>query len=148
MTIQSLLGFAMFNRLFLIICVCLCISGCGYGTGDGLGSVSGTVSLDGEPVPQVVVTFTPSTGGRESYGITDASGNYQLRYTSRELGAKTGEHEVRVSPMEVEPREPVTTATSIIPIHYYGNDFLIYEVSPGSNQIDLELSTTPVPDAG
>jgi len=148
MSIRSLHGFTPRGHLLLIVLICVSTIGCGYGSGDGIGSVSGTVTLDGEPLSQVMVTFTPSNRGRESYGITSVSGEYQLRYKSRELGARTGEHEVRISPMGVEPREPVTNAASSIPTHYYGNDCLIREVNPGSNQINLELSSAPATEEG
>ncbi|MEW4565464.1 carboxypeptidase-like regulatory domain-containing protein [Bremerella sp. JC770] len=134
----------------LVVLVCLSTLGCSYGSGDGIGSVTGTVTLDGEPLPQVMVTFSPSNGERESYGVTSVSGQYQLRYTSRELGARTGEHQVRISPMGVEPREPVARAKddSVLPSHYYGKDFLIRKVTPGNNQINLELTSTPSTKAG
>jgi len=113
-----------------------------------MGSVSGTVTLDGEPLSQVMVTFSPNDGQRESYGITNDSGQYQLRYTSQELGARTGKHEVRISPVGVEPKEPVSQNTTTVPGHYYGEDFLRREVDSGSNQIDLELSSTATPKTG
>ncbi|MFA8021080.1 carboxypeptidase-like regulatory domain-containing protein [Bremerella cremea] len=111
-----------------------------------MGSVSGTVTLDGEPVRQAMVTFTPQTGGRESFGVTNESGVYKLRYSSQEMGAKIGGHEVRICPVGVEPRQPLTKqqpAEDGLPGHYYGNDFLVQQVAAGHNTIDLNLSSTP-----
>ena len=111
-----------------------------------MGSVSGTVTLDGKPVSQAMVTFTPQTGGRESFGVTNESGVYKLRYSSQEMGAKIGGHEVRICPVGIEPRQPRTKqqpAADGLPGHYYGNDFLVQQVAAGHNTIDLNLSSTP-----
>lgn len=117
--------------------------GCG-GPADGMGAVSGTVTLDGQPLPGVMVTFSPADGSRESYGVTNESGSYQLRYTTQIQGALVGEHEVRVSPMGIEPKQPVPKKTEAeVPSHYYGEDSIKHEVEAGSNTIDLELSSTP-----
>lgn len=130
--------------------------GCG-GPGGDMGTVTGTVTLDGAPLPGVMVTFTPADGQRESFGVTNTSGVYNLRYTTQIMGAKKGEHQVRVSPVGVEPTSPVSKKEVVVPkgdtsdsdgnkvsvpTHYYGEDFLTREVQAGSNTIDLELSAT------
>ncbi|WP_146118486.1 carboxypeptidase-like regulatory domain-containing protein [Blastopirellula marina] len=131
--------------------------GCGGPTGD-MGTVTGTVTLDGAPLPGVMVTFTPADGERESFGVTNSSGVYKLRYTTQIMGAKKGEHQVRISPVGVEPTVPVSKKAAVVPKgddgdsaekatsvpkHYYGEDYLTREVQAGSNTIDLELTATP-----
>lgn len=147
MSFQVRLGLIVSIRFIVICLIGLSTLGCN-GTGDGLGTVSGIVTLDGQPLSQVMVTFSPNSGGRESYGVTNAAGQYRLRYTSQNLGAKTGLHQVRVSPVGVEPREPAAKENSTVPSRYYGNGFLTQEVSPGNNQIDLHLSTSVPSNSG
>lgn len=128
------------------------------GPGGDMGTVTGTVTLDGTPLPGVMVTFTPADGERESYGVTNSSGVYKLRYTTQIMGAKKGEHQVRISPVGVEPTLPVSKKATVVPKgdtgdsnekaisvpkHYYGEDFLTREVQAGSNTIDLELTASP-----
>jgi len=54
--------------------------------------VSGTVLLDGEPLADAAVTFTPTAGGRPAYGATDADGHFRLSTFSEGDGAILGEH--------------------------------------------------------
>lgn len=55
--------------------------------------VSGTVTVDGEPVQGVAITFVPTTGtGNGAYGATDASGKYDLQYRTGEPGIPAGEY--------------------------------------------------------
>lgn len=79
----------------LIACVgLLSLSGCG-GDSD-LGSVTGTVTVDGEPIDYAAVTFMP-TQGRASIGRTDSSGAYELVYVIGKKGALIGNHKVYVT---------------------------------------------------
>ena len=54
--------------------------GCGGGRGPQLGSVTGTITLNGEPLPGVSVTFIPEDQGSPSYGGTDLNGVYRLQF--------------------------------------------------------------------
>lgn len=78
----------------------LTFSGCGGGPADqpDLGSLTGTIKVDGQPKEGLEVTFEPESG-RPSIGTTDASGNFEVRYTANEMGAKIGKGVIRV----VEP---------------------------------------------
>lgn len=59
----------------------LVLTGCGNGV--SLGKVTGKVTIDGEPAPNVLVSFRPKEGGPSSVGVTDASGNYELACLGR-----------------------------------------------------------------
>lgn len=63
-----------------------------------LASVTGTVTLDGQPLEGATVTFVPATG-RASSGLTDASGYYSLQYTKTIAGATLGQHRVMIQKM-------------------------------------------------
>jgi hypothetical protein len=70
-----------------IIVVTCVLSGCGseYAT------VTGRVTLDGEPLPNATVSFMPEAeGGRPSFGRTGADGGYSLHKTHRINGALPG----------------------------------------------------------
>ncbi len=55
--------------------------------------VSGVATHNGQPVPNLLVTFQPD-GGRPSWGITNAEGKFTLEYTATEKGAMVGHHGV------------------------------------------------------
>ncbi|MFW6172061.1 MAG: carboxypeptidase-like regulatory domain-containing protein, partial [Planctomycetota bacterium] len=82
--------------LVLVSLFCL---GCGD-SGPERGYVEGTVTMDGEPLPDAVVTFQPEDTGRPSYGKTDENGHYELQYTSDKKGALVGMHRVTISTFE------------------------------------------------
>jgi hypothetical protein len=53
--------------------------------------------LDGVPLANAIVRFTPAGPGRTSEGITDADGHYELRYLRAIPGANIDQHTVRIT---------------------------------------------------
>jgi len=88
-------GFSLsgFRGIFSVIAVGRRV-GCSGGVPTG--AVTGTVTLDGEPLENAMVTFTPVGGGRSTVGTTDASGKYTLSFRG-ESGALLGEHKVSIT---------------------------------------------------
>ena len=123
-----------------------------------LGFVGGTVTLDGDPLAEVSVTFEPDEG-RPSNATTDENGYYELQYTARSQGARLGRHTVRIAepPPMPDPTQPVqeppagarerpaTAATTQqsggIPQTYNLNSSLTATVKTGSNTFDFELKS-------
>jgi len=103
-------------------------------TPEGVAEVTGTVTMDQEPLSNAVVTFIPVEGGRPSTGKTDESGAYRLVYTREAFGALTGEHDVEISTLESQGEE-------IVPNKYNSKSQLTETVEPGSNEIDFDLTT-------
>jgi hypothetical protein len=150
---------------FAICCLVICVvaAGCGSG-GPELGTVTGTVTMDGEPLDGVLVTFVPVEGGRAATATTDASGKYELIYAS-EKGAVVGQHRVSVTTLNTaapavdmsevrsdDPRYEELLAQSkkaynnastkeAIPARYNTETELVKEVASGSNEINLELTS-------
>ena len=136
-----------FCRSFLSITSLLFVAGCGPG-GPQLGEVTGTVTLDGKPVPSAIVTFiSKEPDGTSSYGKTDASGKYRLEFTSERSGAMVGSHDVEIITKRVSADEAPDTGTLAktefvaIPKHY-ARGALTAEVKSGSNVCDFPLSST------
>ena len=79
--------------------------GCGSGA---LPSLSGTVTIDGNPAPAgVALQFSPtSEGGSPSYAQTDANGNYEAQFSFNKTGIQPGEHSVKLIPGSVETPMP------------------------------------------
>jgi hypothetical protein len=69
------------------------VAGCG---GLDLLPVTGTVTLDGKPVGDAAVTFSPTAGGPVASGTTDAAGHFQLTTTNR-AGVMPGEYTVTIT---------------------------------------------------
>lgn len=68
--------------------------GCSSG-GPDIVDVSGTVTRNGQPVPNIDVYFQP-TDGRPSLGTTDAQGRFSMQYTHDQSGVRVGNHTVYV----------------------------------------------------
>jgi hypothetical protein len=76
----------------------LSVAGCAKGDLPPVARVTGTVTYNGKPVPNMMVNFMPVTSskdqGRPSWGQTDASGKYEMNYTGDVMGAEIGKHKV------------------------------------------------------
>lgn len=117
-----------------------------------LGQVSGTVRAAGQPISNAVVTFVPERTGEVklplSQAQTDAQGNYQLRTSQQEPGAVIGKHRVTVEDLAIlaAPRSSDGTVLRR-PAQRFAPGYsdplrtpLLFEVKPGTQQIDLLLS--------
>lgn len=124
----------------VVAAVLTTVCGCGPSQDADLGLVRGTVKLDGAPMEGLVVMFEP-TDARLSTGATDASGQYELWYTSKTKGAAIGEHVVRIEKSENPEQEELGGALVVIPDKYNVNSTLTAEVEAGENNIDFDLST-------
>jgi len=123
----------------LVLLPCLA-TGCGH-AGAELADVSGTVRIDGQPLPNVLVEFQPEEGS-PSYGTTDAEGYYYLKYSKDRDGARPGKHVVRIKAAEVlnEDGEPVQSNVKI-PARYYRKSELSAVVESGRNTLDFDLTS-------
>ncbi len=143
------------------------VVGCG---GDvNVADVSGVVTLDGKPLDNAIVTFSPEEGGPSGIGRTDEKGFYEL-YRRGQPGAPIGTHKVMVTSVqkntETAPSAPPAEMTSDsaeymeqalggtppsdydravskerIPAKYNSQTTLVKTVEPGDNVIDLELTS-------
>lgn len=115
------------------------VAGCGGPA--NVGTVSGVVTLDGQPLPDARVTFQPRQGA-PSLGVTDASGRYELRYTRDRAGAVVGEHAVSISTFRAgrpDADPPVERRPERVPPRYNRQTELNATVDRGANQIDFSL---------
>lgn len=86
----------------------LLLTGCG-GSSDGppYATVSGVVTLDGNPVEGATVIFTPKGPGTMSMGLTNADGAFSLMTSTGKRGAAVGDHAVTVTLM-IQPEQKAT----------------------------------------
>jgi hypothetical protein len=108
--------------------------GCNRGTRPDLGLVHGRVTLDGKPLPDAVVSFTPEGPGRNSTAFTDTNGAYSLNYIRDVQGAALGWHTVRITTGDRRSRKP-----ELVPGRYNAKSQLREKVTAGENTIDFAL---------
>lgn len=145
---------ACFSVLFLMV-----VTGCGDSIADysqiDLHSVSGRVTLEGQPLSDALVTFE-SSDSQFSYGLTDADGRYVLQFDSVKPGVTPGDKVVRIStkrrlpgmeggeegsaPSEGADPEgpPKEVRVEQVPPHYNSKSTLTAKVE-GSTTFDFEL---------
>ncbi len=124
--------------------LCLVLSGgCGGGGASDqpdLARVSGTVTLDGNPLADAMVRFYPQNG-RPSSGKTDSQGRYELIYLAGTKGAVIGEHEVRISTADDDEDPLGMQNTETVPAIYNKQTKLKQVVEKKDNTIDFTLVT-------
>lgn len=137
--------------LILGACVVFSLAGCGGG-GDtsNLGKVSGTVTLNGEPLEGATLEFVPEHGGRPSIGLTDDDGNYTMLFRADTPGALIGAHLVRITSQRSqsggEGGEPLVQARpELVPQEYNDQSTLKVMVKEGRNTHDFALQGTRKP---
>lgn len=135
-------------RLALLGAVAAGLTGCG---GPYDATVSGVVMLNSTPLSRGTVKFTPEQVGPSAYGLIDSSGSYEIM-TGREYGLPSGPYIVTVVANEpsIPNKElglPPTPGNLITPPWYRDprHSPLRYNVEPGTNEINLELSSQPPP---
>lgn len=116
------------GRLGLLVAA-LSLGGCSGG-GPTLGSVTGTVTLDGRPLADADVEFAPREG-RGSIGVTDGQGRYELFYTNARKGGLVGTHTVRIGN---GAKGAVKT-----PARYNRDSELTVDVKAGVNELNFDL---------
>lgn len=87
----------MYRFVWLSMFCVLGLSGCGGGA-DGTVNVSGTITLDGQPLSGANVNFISPDGKFAGYGKTNANGVFTLVQ-----GAKPGENRIVIS--KVDPAQ-------------------------------------------
>jgi hypothetical protein len=146
------------RRVVMFWSFLLLVAGCGEG--HRLADVSGRVSIDGKPTPNVHVQFEPigsadnPNPGPGSIGITDEQGIYRLRTVwPQENGAVVGKHQVRINRQgrgggDAEPataaemRARSAAAIRQLPARYNEKSELTFEVrADGTDSANFDLTS-------
>ena len=90
----------------------------------------------GSNLEKAGIRFTPLDGGRHSHAATDEEGHYELKYLRDVMGAKVGQHKVRISTANESEKK-----VELVPPRYNASSTLERAVQAGDNEIDFELSS-------
>jgi hypothetical protein len=125
------------NRFFQLLPAAVlfaAVAGCVGQDSPELASVTGKVTMNGQPLQDAIVVFEPQSG-RPSAGTTEADGSFYLQYSESLKGAVPGQHTVRISKMEGEAGD------ELIPAKYHANSTMTETVSKdGENDFQFELN--------
>jgi hypothetical protein len=143
-----LTGCRTLAHLFLAFVAASALQGCG----SGLASVTGTVTLNGQPLaggPDVhaSICFTPEGGGPPGISTLDSSGHYSLM-TGSAAGIRPGKYMVTISATKMllssTPGVPAG-GRPMTPSKYASpkESGLEADIQPGSNSFDFKLESGP-----
>lgn len=125
-------------RILMSAAVLLPLAGCGGGSspwGTELGTVRGTVTLDGQPLANAILMLVPDgEGTRRSSAKTDSSGKYNAMYSPDVEGVPTGPCTVMVS-------FGLDLSRGVVPPKYSSESVLKFEVKPGENTYDIKMTS-------
>jgi hypothetical protein len=137
-------------RLVLVVTPILIASPMLLGCGNKPATVSGTVTLNGQPVEGSrelygTVSFYPTGGGAPAVGIIGSGGSYSVE-TGSQTGLAPGSYRVAVAVKKIHPPatpEGLTRPERISPVKYSKPEQsgLTAEVEPGSNTFDFALES-------
>jgi len=121
----------------------LSMVGCGSSHLPELGTVSGIVTLDGQPLEGATVYFISGLG-RVSRGRSGPNGAYELYYIGNEKGALLGEHRVMIITSWMD--EDLTTGRFThyperLPPKYHAESELTKTVEAGHNTFDFATTS-------
>ncbi len=103
-----------------------------------LAPVSGVVTLDGKPLPNVLVVLR-SQQGAVSMSTTDATGRYESKYLSRFPGAGLGPTSVEITGIPASAEDP--TPSVVVPAKYNTATTLSVDVQKTPNTFDFQLTS-------
>ena len=130
--------------------VLLLIGICAAGCSNPLAEVSGTVTLNGQPVSEGAINFIPVEGTQGAgAGATIRDGKYQVPAAS---GVTPGKNRVELRAFRSTGKKvkdagvPGTTEIELrvpaFPPEYNDQSTLVREVRQGSNKIDFEITVS------
>ncbi len=150
--------------IFFVLAGMLALSNAGCGkSGPATGKVVGTITVNGNPGTNLLVTFQPKSGGRSSLANTDSEGRYILNFNANTMGALVGEHTVSIAEIPSPNRIEVTVENGVahvdpksvaaaaaankrilkkqpIPTKYNRQSTLTAKVERGENTFDFDLT--------
>jgi len=134
-------------RMAILALVLVIVAGCGGSES----SVSGSITLDGQPLAttdavRVTIMFFPESGGAPAAARADESGQYSLS-TGGQSGLAPGDYTVAISANDAgrpQNGEAAPAARATSPLHYANPKLsgLKAEVEPGSNTFDFDLKSS------
>ncbi len=139
------LGFpASLARVSLCQVFGVLLAGCSPG-GPEIATVTGTVTMDGKPLPLAAVVFIPENG-RPAGATTDDGGRYSLSFSEGRDGAIPGKNRVLITtkrdPWRDAKGEARPSAKEKVPMKYNAKSELEFVVESGkSNLANFDLDS-------
>ncbi len=114
-------------------------------------NAGGTITFDGQPLPDAIVSFDDPEDDTFAYGKTDSSGRFRLQIDSEMKGVKPGAKVVRISTSrkilglntddDSDTPNKAAAPSERVPEKYNKKSRLFVEVVPSKTNYDFELKS-------
>jgi hypothetical protein len=127
--------YRLLPRVLLLWLFLLLASGCSQ----PLGTIEGSVTIDGEPASGMAVTFKSTDDNFEGFGMTDEQGRFRIFRGRGKQDFFPGNYKVAIGVMETEGD---STRRKKIPeeVSDINQTTLVKTVQSGRNDISIELN--------
>lgn len=135
------------RHLLALVAIVFWCGPAGCNRGPDLGTVRGTVKVNGQVLPHAYVVFQPiDPPGAYGSAYADDQGEYDLQFSRHRNGAPVGKHRVsiRAANRDELPEGSPAAATIKLPAKYNSETELIREVVPGHNDHDFDLQAPAI----
>ncbi len=109
-----------------------------------IASVEGTITMDGNPLPEAAVIFIPEMG-RPAGAVTDENGHYVLTFSRNRKGAMLGLNRVKITtladPWEDDDGNMIAGSPETVPMQYNANTELEFIVEQKLNIANFDISS-------
>ncbi|MDR3232702.1 MAG: carboxypeptidase-like regulatory domain-containing protein [Planctomycetaceae bacterium] len=100
--------------IITLFIVTLTIAGCGRRGLQGLAQVSGTITLNGQPLDGATILLFPQADTRSASAISDAGGNFRIATLNTNDGVQPGNYLISVSKIHLEGDMPYAEKLRLI----------------------------------
>jgi hypothetical protein len=127
---------------YLLTAVAVLFLGCNPEGLPKLGRVAGTITMDGQAVPNANVIFEGAQAGETaSLGKTDSTGNFELYYSRGHKGATIGDHKVVITTFQPADDDNPKGIRETVPARYNAKTELTAKVTGGQNKVNFDLKS-------
>jgi hypothetical protein len=126
-----------FAVCLLVALLCVGFTGCGKDIDPDYKPVTGTITLDGKPLADAYITFSPDGGGSTGSDYTDENGVYELFYAVERPGGKLGKNTVSITKDDASLYSDTEEGAEGGPV---AED--MYELIPARYNTETELTAT------
>lgn len=132
----------MLQRCCALLILCSFASACSSQTGPPTETVSGTVTLDGEPLKIGDIRFRPADGLSSGGAGKIEEGKYSFQTPSALMKVEImGYREVPGKFTEPNPGEKVPVMEQVVPEKYNFKSELTADVKPGQTEFNFDLTS-------
>jgi hypothetical protein len=131
-------------RVAQVILLAALIFASGCNRGPTMGTVRGEVTLDGQPLKEGRVLFTPVDGQGQTGGATIADGKFTAEVPLGKMQVQINANKVvgRKAAYEGVPNSPMyDEVVELIPARYNAHSEITLEVKPGTQDAKYELKS-------